>query len=381
MLGEIRMYDTIIAGAGIAGSVIARELAERRGQRVLVLEQRNHIAGNCYDLFDDYGILIHQYGPHIFHTNNEEVFQYLSRFTEWNLFGHEVVANVLGNLIPIPFNLNSLYKVYDKKKAEELERKLIQSYGMDSRVPILELRKNEDKEIVEIADYVYENIFLHYTMKQWGKNPEEIDPDVTARVPVVISYDNRYFADKYQGMPLYGYTKMFEKMLDHPNIEVQLNAKLTDLEWIKKGTNVVYTGALDELLNNRFGHLPYRSLEFDFEHIEKEYYQEKGVVNYTVSEDFTRITEFKYLTGQKNEGTTIVKEYPKPYTGSNGEIPYYAIEHAESRKIYQQYESIVENWENFYLLGRLAEYKYYNIDAMVEKALELANLMIYKNNS
>lgn len=371
------MYDTIIAGAGIAGSVVARELAERSGEKVLVLEQRNHIAGNCYDLFDQYGILIHQYGPHIFHTNNEGVFQYLSRFTEWNLFGHEVLANVRGNLIPIPFNLNTLYKIYDKKKAEELEKKLIQTYGMDSRVPILELRKNEDKEIVEIADYVYENIFLHYTMKQWGKNPEEIDPAVTARVPVVISYDNRYFSDKYQGMPLNGYTKMFEKMLDHPNIEVKLNTKLTDLDWISKGTKIVYTGALDELLNNMYGPLPYRSLEFEFEHFEKEYYQSNSVVNYTVNKDYTRITEFKYLTGQKKDGTTIVKEYPKAYTGTNQEIPYYAIENEKSRKVYQQYESIVENWENFYLLGRLAEFKYYNIDAMVEKALELAKRMIH----
>lgn len=374
------MYDTIIAGAGIAGAVTARELAERDGQKILVLEQRNHIGGNCYDQFNDHGILIHQYGPHIFHTNNEQVFQYLSRFTEWNLFGHQVVANVWGNLIPIPFNLNTLYKVYPEKKAKELETKLITTYGMNSRVPILELRKNEDKEIVEIADYVYENIFKHYTMKQWGKNPEEIDPAVTGRVPVVISYDNRYFPDKYQGMPLEGYTKMFEKLLDHPNIEVRLNTKFDSLNWLKEGRNIVYTGALDELLDNQFGSLPYRSLEFKFEHLEQESFQENSVVNYTVNEDFTRITEFKYLTGQKSKGTTVVKEYPKAYAGSNGEIPYYAIENSDSRKIYEQYESIVKEWANFYLLGRLAEFKYYNIDVMVEKALDLADRIIQKKS-
>ncbi|RDU24015.1 UDP-galactopyranose mutase [Anaerosacchariphilus polymeriproducens] len=374
------MYDTIIAGAGIAGSVIARELAEGDGQKVLVLEQRNHIGGNCYDRADEHGIWIHQYGPHIFHTNNEDVFSYLSRFTEWNLFGHEVAANIWGTLIPVPFNLNTLYKVYNREKANKLEKKLIQFYGMESRVPILELRKNKDKDIVEIADYVYKNIFLYYTMKQWGKNPEEIDEAVTARVPIVISYDNRYFADKYQGMPLHGYTKMFENILDHPNIEVKLNTRFTGLDSLSEGANLVYTGALDELLNYKFGTLPYRSLDFKFEYYEQEFYQQNSVVNYTVNEDFTRITEFKHLTGQMIKGTTIVKEYPKAYTGMQEEIPYYAIENKESRKIYEQYNSIVKDLDNFYLLGRLAEFKYYNIDAMVEKAIELAKRMIQKKN-
>lgn len=374
------MYDTIIAGAGIAGSVIARELAEGDRQKVLVLEQRNHIGGNCYDRMDEHGVWIHQYGPHIFHTNNEAVFSYLSRFTEWNLFEHEVTANIWGTLIPVPFNLNTLYKVYPREKASKLEKKLIQFYGMESRVPILELRKNKDRDIVEIADYVYKNIFLYYTMKQWGKNPEEIDEAVTARVPIVISYDNRYFADKYQGMPLNGYTKMFENILNHPNIEVKLNTRFT-LDRLSEGANVVYTGALDELLNRKFGTLPYRSLDFKFEYYEQDYFQQTGVVNYTVNEDFTRITEFKHLTGQKTKGTTIVKEYPKAYTGKEDDIPYYAIENIESREIYEHYNSFVRNWDNFYLLGRLAEFQYYNIDAMVEKAIKLAKRMIQKKKS
>ena len=198
------MYDSIIIGSGAAGSTVARKLAEA-GQHVLVLEQRPHIGGNCYDRPDAYGIMIHEYGPHIFHTNEEDVYQFLSEFTDWYLFGHEVVANVHGSLLPIPFNLNTLYKVYGQEKAAELEKLLIAEYGAGNRVPIMELKKNTDPQIQAIADYVYENVFLHYTMKQWGQTPEEIDPEVTGRVPILLSYDNRYFQDKYQGMPKKGY--------------------------------------------------------------------------------------------------------------------------------------------------------------------------------
>ena len=213
------MFDSVIIGAGVAGCVAARELAEA-GREVLVLEQREHIGGNCYDELDEHGILIHKYGPHIFHTREPRAYDYLSRFTKWYAFGHEVVANVHGTLIPVPFNLNTLHMVYDKEKADELEKKLIEAFGMESRVPILKLRQHSDPDIRQIADYVYENIFLHYTMKQWGQTPEEIDPAVTERVPVLISYDNRYFQEPYQGMPLDGYTPMFKAMLDHPGIRV-----------------------------------------------------------------------------------------------------------------------------------------------------------------
>ena len=376
------MFDSVIIGAGVAGCVAARELAES-GRKVLVLEQRDHIGGNCYDEKDEHGILIHKYGPHIFHTKEQKAYDYLSRFTDWYAFGHEVVANVHGKLIPVPFNLNTLHMVYDQEKADALEKKLIDAFGLESRVPILKLREHEDPEIREIADYVYENIFLHYTMKQWGQTPEQIDPAVTGRVPVLISHDNRYFQEPWQGMPLDGYTPMFEKMLDHENITVETGVDARSRVAFAEGSvsldgqaftgDVIYTGPLDELFDCRFGRLPYRSLRFDFEYYDKPDYQGHSVVNYTVSEDFTRITEFKYLTGQKADGTTIVKEYPFAYTGAEGEIPYYAIANDANQKLYEQYRGLVEHIPNVWLLGRLAEYKYYNIDAMVLKALELTD--------
>lgn len=376
-------FDNIIIGSGVAGSVLARCLAEQ-GKKVLIVEKRPHIGGNCYDEFDDHGILIHTYGPHIFHTSKKHVFDFLSRFTKWYEFGHQVVANIHGRLMPIPFNLNTLHMVYDKEKADNLEKKLIAAFGKETRVPILKLRENEDPEIQEIANYVYENVFLKYTMKQWGQTPEEIDPAVTGRVPVLISYDNRYFQEPYQGMPLNGFTEMFENMLDHHNISITLNTDAKDVLKVDTENNqiyynnelftghVIYTGALDELFDCRFGRLPYRSLKFVFEHYDQPDYQGHSVVNYTVSEDYTRITEFKHLTGQQISSTTIMKEYPFAYSGKEGEIPYYAIANDDNHALYNNYVELIKNIPNFHLLGRLAEYKYYNIDAMCEKALELA---------
>ena len=376
------MFDSIVIGSGFAGAVVARELVEKKGQQVLVIDARDHVGGNCYDKKDDYGILIHQYGPHIFHTNIDRVYEYLSRFTDWYEYRHEVVGNVYGRELPIPFNLNTLHMVYDKEKADLLEKKLIEAYGEGSRVPIMKLRENDDPDIREIAQYVYENVFLKYTMKQWGQKPEEISPEVTGRVPVVISRDNRYFKDKYQSVPLHGFTPMFEKMLDHPNIEVWLDTDCGDvLKFTDDGIyfkdekfdgDLIYTGAIDELFDCRYGRLPYRSLDFKFEHLNQDSFQDHSVVNYTVSEDYTRITEFKFLTGQKDtNGTTIVKEYPFAYTGAEGEIPYYAILEEKNQQLYEKYKALTEQFTNFHLLGRLAEYKYYNIDAMCRKAMEL----------
>ncbi len=377
------MFDSIVIGAGTAGAVAARELAERGGRRVLVLEKRKHVGGNCYDEKDAYGILIHTYGPHIFHTGIRRVREYLSRFTDWYDFGHEVVANVHGTLIPVPFNLNTLYQVYGEEKGKELEKLLKEAFGEGSRVPILKLRQHENEEIRRIADYVYENIFLHYTMKQWGQTPEEIDPAVTGRVPVVISRDNRYFQDTWQGVPKDGFTSMFERMLDHDRIEVRLGTDARSLMRINgekiyfedeefRG-DVIYTGPLDELFDCRFGRLPYRSLDFVFEHYDRPDFQGHSVVNYTVSEDYTRITEFKHLTGQECEGTTIMKEYPTAYDGREGQIPYYAIMNPENQALYDRYRELLAGMEHFHLLGRLAEYKYYNIDAMTDRALALSD--------
>ena len=392
-------YDCLVIGAGLAGSVAARELAERGGKRVLVLERRNHVGGNAYDCFDEAGVLIHQYGPHIFHTNSTRVFDYLSRFTRWRPYEHQVVANLPdgdGRLeYPVPFNLVSLRAAFPPEKARALAEKLVSAYGMEKKVTILELRQNPDPELSALADYVYGHVFVRYTMKQWGQTPEEIDPNTTARVPVFLSRDPRYFQDTYQGMPLEGYTPMFEKMLDHPSITVELGVDALKRLELADGVikldgevfdgTVIYTGQADELFGFRFGPLPYRTLDFEFEihgrmdgnDKDEYFYQSHGTVNYTVDEDFTRITEFKYLTGQETRWeTAIMKEYSRAYTGAEGEIPYYAIINRSNNALYAKYADLAAQYPNLHLLGRLAEYKYYNMDAIAARALALTDTMI-----
>ncbi|MBE6972285.1 MAG: UDP-galactopyranose mutase [Ruminococcaceae bacterium] len=379
-------YDALIIGAGFAGAVCARELAERGNKRVLVLERRDHIGGNAYDCPDQSGILIHQYGPHIFHTNEQRVFEYLSRFTQWLDYQHRVVANVYGQLMPVPFNLHSLEVAFGDR-APRLEEKLLAAYGPERKVTILELRENTDPELREVADYVYEHVFVHYTMKQWGQTPEQIDPNTTARVPVFLSRDDRYFQDTWQGMPAEGYTPLFARMLDHPNITVVTGTDARERLDLSDGQitldgkafccPVVYTGAADELFAFRFGRLPYRGLKFQFETHNTEFFQTHGTVNYTVDRPYTRITEFKHMTGQvKKECTTTVKEFSYAYTGAEGETPYYAIINPENNTLYQQYKTLADSYSNLHLLGRLAEYKYYNMDAIVKQALELADKLI-----
>lgn len=379
------MYDCIIVGAGIAGAVTARKLAEN-GKKVLIIEKRNHIGGNCYDYVDDNGILIHKYGPHIFHTNSDEVYEYLSRFTKWYDYHHEVLAFVDDKYIPVPFNLNTLAMVFDSDKATELREKLIEKYGYGSRIAIMELMNDTDEDIRKVADFVYHNIFLKYTMKQWGQTPEQVDKSVTARVPVLISEENGYFQDKYQGMPLNGYTAMFEAMLEYDGIEVRLSCDAKELLQFKEDGiffedsifegEIIYTGPIDEMYEWVYGRLPYRTLDFQFEQWKQDSYQPAAVVNYTVSEEFTRITEFKKLTGQQSENTTIVKEYARSYTGDKEEIPYYAILNEENITLYKKYLNIAEKHDSLYMLGRLAEYKYYNIDAITLEALRLSEKLI-----
>lgn len=386
-------YDAIIVGAGFAGAVCARELAERGGKRVLVLERRSHIGGNAYDCADGAGVLIHQYGPHIFHTNSARVFDYLSRFTAWRDYQHRVIANIPDErrgarmTYPVPFNLTSLETAYGPEEGARLGEKLMAAYGAEKKVTILELRQNPDREIAALADYVYEHVFVHYTMKQWGQKPEEIDPNTTARVPVFLSRDDRYFQDTYQGMPLGGYTALFERLLDHPGIEVRLGADALESLKVEEGRitfegedfggTVIYTGQADELFSFRFGPLPYRTLDFRFETLSQDDFQGYGTVNYTVDEDFTRITEFKHLTGQTLEGvTTIVKEYSRAYTGAPGETPYYAIINDENNALYGRYRALSDAIPNLHLLGRLAEYKYYNMDAIVDRALSLSDELL-----
>ena len=380
-------YDALIIGAGFAGAVTARQLAEA-GRSVLILERRGHIGGNAYDRLDNAGVLIHQYGPHIFHTNDRQVYDYLSRFTVWLDYPHKVVANIPDGMggrteFPVPFNLNSLDIAFGSEKGKHLADKLISAYGTEKKITILDLRRNEDPEIAVLADYVYDHVFVRYTMKQWGTPPEQIDPNTTARVPVFLSRDCRYFQDRYQGMPLNGYTKLFDAMLAHPNIRVQLNTDAVDhldltgnmLRFDGQVFHgpVVYTGAVDELFHYVYGRLPYRTLDFKFETLPVDHFQSHGTVNYTMDEDYTRITEFKHMTGQALPGvTTIVKEYSRAYAGQTGDTPYYAIINAENNALYRKYTALSFRHKNLHLLGRLAEYKYYNMDAIIARALNLS---------
>ena len=371
-------YDWIIVGAGMTGAVAARTLAEA-GKNVLVLEKREHIAGNAYDELDREGVLIHRYGPHIFHTNDEEVWQFLSRFTQWRTYRHKVLAEIDGEYMPVPFNLNSMVIAFGFRKAEQMKKALLEKYGEGSNVSITELRTAEEPLLRELAEFVYENVFKYYTVKQWGVKPEDIDPSVTARVPVRISKENGYFTDKYQGMPLEGYTPMFASMLEHPAITLRLNADVRDLLSLQEGKilfegvpfegKVLYTGPLDELFGYAYGRLTYRSLDFVFETLKKEYAQLCGTVNYTVSENYTRITEFKHLTGQKCPVTTVMKEYSKPC--GETDIPYYPVSNEETRALYARYLSEAEKYPALVLGGRLGEFRYYNMDAAAASALHL----------
>lgn len=381
-------YDMIVVGAGYAGSVCARRVAEGAGFRVAVLERREHIAGNAYDYVNDEGILVHKYGPHIYHTYSERVHEFLSRFTKWTDYQHKVLANIHGTLMPVPFNHTSLKLAFGEDRGEELYRMLVDTFGEDKKVPIMELRQKNDPDLQEVADYVYENVFLYYTMKQWGQTPDQIDPSVTGRVPVFIGDDDRYFPQApYQGMPEDGYTVLFEHMLDHDLIDVFVGVDARDIFTLDEnnvsvcgkvyGGEIVYTGPLDELFNLDLGALPYRTLDMQFETLEQDQFQPVGTVNYTTSEDFTRITEFKNMTGQMVPGkTTIMKEFSHAYEPGSGQTPYYAIIDPKNRALYECYLERVQNLTNFHPVGRLAEYRYYDMDAVTDSALELSDEII-----
>ncbi|WP_165045349.1 MULTISPECIES: UDP-galactopyranose mutase [unclassified Adlercreutzia] len=392
---DIRAFDAVVVGCGFAGATVARELAERGGKNVLVIEKRAQIAGNMYDEFDDAGILVHRYGPHIFHTNDKRAFDYIRRFTDWRDYEHVVLADWYGTYMPVPFNKNSMEIAFGKERAAHLTDKLIATFGDERKVTINELREQDDPELSEIADFVYKNVFLYYTQKQWGLTPEEVDPSVTARVPVFISRDNRYFQDAYQGMPANGYTALFERMLDHEGIVVCLNTEaesVFDLRFFSDDEDaplesifikdrrfdgpIVYTGPLDELFLSRFGRLPYRSLDFVYETHDQKHVLPCGTVNFTVTEDYTRITEFTYLTGQESDKTSIMKEYSHSYDDPKTQIPYYAILSEKNNAHYERYRLLVSPLENFYPLGRLAEYRYYNMDVIIGRALALADTLV-----
>lgn len=377
-------YDYIVVGCGFAGATIAERIANELKKRVLIIEKRDHIGGNMYDYVDENGIIIHQYGPHLFHTNLENVYDYVTKFGNWFSYEHRVLGKVKENLVPIPFNLTSITESFDEEKSNKLKKILLEEFGEGKKIPILELRKHSDKDINELAEFIYENVFLYYTMKQWDQKPDEIDPAVTNRVPVYVSLDDRYFQDKYQIMPVGGYTKIFEKMLNNDNIDVKLSTNVLDVIEFRNNDifidnnkfegKIIYTGAIDELFDYKFGELPYRSLKFDFETKDMEYYQPVGTVNYPTKEDkFTRITEYKHFTSENNSSnnTVIMREYPCKYENNKGMTPYYPINNEESTNLYNKYLEEVNKYGNIYLLGRLAQYKYYNMDLIINEALSL----------
>ncbi len=376
-------YDAIVVGAGLSGAVMAEQMATVLNWRVLVLDQRPHLAGNCFDERDQFGCLIHRYGPHLFHTNKKPVWDYLSRFTSWQPYEHKVLAQVGDLQIPLPFNLNSLYRLYQPEQANLLERQLLQRYGAGARVPILELRQSGVEALQQLANWIYDNIFVQYTMRQWGISAEQIDPSVLSRVPVVLSRDDRYFHDAYQAMPVGGYSQMIGAMLNHRLIDIEMGVdaltRLTLSEGrvqfdseIFQGT-VIYTGMLDQLFAYQCGELPYRSLQFVFQSYEYPYYQTATTVNYPLAPDLTRITEFKHILGDKGAGTTVVLEYPQDYDKNDPakNIPYYPVFTSENQQRYQQYQALALQYPQLLVLGRLAEYKYFNMDDAVANALAI----------
>lgn len=381
----MKQYEVIIIGAGFAGSVIAERFSNDN-KKVLLIEKKNHIGGNAYDYLDDNGVLVHEYGPHLFHTNIKEVVDYLSKYTSFYPYEHRVRGLINNVFVPIPFNLSSIEELFDKEKANYLKEELIKEYGMERKVPILELRKSENKDIKELAEFIFENVFKYYTMKQWDYSIEELSNQVSDRVPVFISYDDRYFQDTYQMMPKEGFTKMFEKILDNPNIDIKLNTELKDvLKFDFEKTKiyfenevfegkVIYTGLVDELLNYKYGKLEYRSLWFEKKQLEGTY-QSVTTCNYPTPKEkhpFTRISEYKHIMENKPQASTIHIEYPYAYDANNekGYIPYYPVFVKENVDRYEKYKKELANFNNLILLGRLAEFKYYNMDAIVKAALD-----------
>ncbi len=363
--------DWLIVGAGFTGCTLAERIATQLNQKVLLIDRRNHVGGNAYDYHNNSGILLHKYGPHIFHTNSKKVWDYLNAFTEWRPYHHHVLAVIEGRKVPVPFNLNSLRELFPQRYAERLEDALLGTYGFGVKVPILKMREHENPDLRALADYIYKNVFYGYTVKQWEMKPEELDPSVTGRVPVYISRDDRYFQDTWQAMPRHGYSAMFQKMLDHRNIRVLLNTDYKELEGMVKFNRMVYTGPVDDFFGQMHGHLPYRSLRFDFVDSPEERVQEVGTINYPNDYDFTRITEQKYLSGQKAPVSTLVVEYPQRHVPGVTE-PYYPIPTEENRQQYNLYLKEIEKLKGTVLLaGRLADYKYYNMDQAVAHAFKV----------
>lgn len=354
------MFDYLVVGAGFAGSILAERLARDGGQYVLLIDRRNHIGGNAYDHYNEHGILVHKYGPHIFHTNSRQVFEYLSKFTQWRPYEHRVLASVDGQLVPIPINLDTINRLYGLNLTSFQAANFFESVA-EPKSPV---RTSEDVIVSKVGRELYEKFFKNYTRKQWGLDPSELDATVTARVPTRTNRDDRYFTDTYQAMPLHGYTRMFENMLDHPRIKILLNTDYREILGSIPFREMIFTGPIDEFFDYRFGKLPYRSLDFKHETVNRKIFQPAPVVNYPNEHPFTRVTEFKYLTGQEHEKTSVVYEFPK----AEGD-PYYPVPRPENNEIYKKYQELAAAARGVYFVGRLATYKYYNMDQVAAQAL------------
>jgi UDP-galactopyranose mutase len=356
-------FDYLIVGAGFAGSVLAERLAADAGKRVLLVDRRPHVGGNAYDEYNADGILIHRYGPHIFHTNSSQIAAHLSRFTEWRPYEHRVLAKVDGQLVPIPINLTTINRLYGL----ELGPDEVEAFLAARAEPVAEVRTSEDVVVGRVGRELYEKFFRGYTRKQWGVDPSELDKSVTARVPTRNNSDDRYFGDSFQNMPLHGYTRMFERMLDHPNIKIMLNTDFKEIRDEVQYRALIYSGPIDEFFEYRYGPLPYRSLRFQHETLDQEWLQPVAVVNYPAPQTpWTRVTEYKHLTGQKHDRTSITYEFPS----AEGD-PYYPIPRAENAELYRKYQALADATPNVRFVGRLATYRYYNMDQVVGQALSL----------
>jgi UDP-galactopyranose mutase len=366
--GSIAYFDYLVVGAGFAGSVIAEQLARNFGYKVLIIDKRPHIGGNAYDHYNEHGILVHKYGPHIFHTNSREVFDYLSRFTAWRPYEHRVRAQVDNKLIPIPINLDTVNALY----GHNLDSSQLEDFFASVAEKRDNIRTSEDVVVNRVGRELYEKMFRGYTRKQWGLDPSELDASVTARIPVRTNRDDRYFTDTYQAMPLHGYTRMFGNMLDHPNIKIMINTDYREVADMMPYRQMVYTGPIDEFFHCCYGKLPYRSLEFKHKTIDQEMFQQAPVVNYPNEHvPYTRITEFKYLTGQEHAKTSVVYEFPR----AEGD-PYYPVPKPENNALYKKYQALAESTPDVHFVGRLATYKYYNMDQIVAQALTVCAKII-----